>query len=294
MNSMVLCKNVTKSLGSFKLDNISFELPAGYILGVIGRNGCGKTTLLRCMMGAYRLLGKGIENGSGDVIIDNVSANLDVKKFKKQFGFIFNETPFFSGWKVKEVGQRLGRYYDDFSLTKYYENLKRFDIPDKTIDELSKGQKIKQQLAFALSYDAKVYFLDEPTGNLDVEFRDEFYSIVRGLVEDGTRSVVYASHLVEELEEFADYILWLEEENGTGSLKIYTTVDELKDMYRMIECPEEELAKVSRDMIVGGRKRESHTELLVKADMVDESLEKYVRYADLKEIMYYVEKGEVL
>ena len=98
---------------------------------------------------------------------------------------------------------------------------------EKRLEELSKGQQIKMQLAFAKARDAKVFVLDEPAGNLDVKFREEFYNQMRNLVQDGQRSIVYVTHLVEELEQIADYVLWLEE----GTQKAFCSMEELLDMY---------------------------------------------------------------
>ena len=166
----------------------------------------------------------------------------------------------------------------------------------QAMNRLSQGQQIRQQLAFALSYDAHVYFMDEPTGNLDVEFRDTFYEEIRKLVSDERKSVIYASHLIEEMEHFADYILWLREQNGISRIYFYGTVDELRDRYRIIEAEDEVLGDIPAERIVGGRKETNHNEWLIDVEQYElpASIRECVRYPELKEIMYYVEKGEVI
>lgn len=333
MEKQIICRSVTKRLDRFTLYPISFELEPGYILGVIGRNGSGKTTLLRTMMGSYQLeqpeqvrKKSGSKDGRmtdgsrsvSDVLMDGISLQNDCKRYKEQIAFVMNESPFYLGSSSIENGELYGRFYTSFDMEKYHRLLEEMKIPKRqAILKLSKGQQIRQQLAFALSYDAKVYFFDEPTGNLDVAFRDTFYQYIREIVADGTKSVIYASHLVEEMEEFADYILWLEcaeksTKAKTGSMRYFGTLDDLKNNYRMLEISEKWTEQIPEDWIVGGRRRENHEEILIclpqqkeirnaplKQGTMNEHqlLQKIItlgRYADLKEIMYYVEKGVVI
>ena len=99
--------------------------------------------------------------------------------------------------------------------------------------------------------------------------------------------------MMEELEEIADYILWIKKQDNVGTVKYFGTIDELKESYRMFEGGKEVLVNISRNVIVGGRKRESHEEWLVKNENLGDLNNKQLRYADLKEIMYYEEKGEI-
>lgn len=290
MNNFITVKKVTKSFRDYKLKDISFNVEQGCILGIIGRNGCGKTTLLRMMMGAYRF-GNGDE---GDIFVDHISIKDNPVEYKQNSAFVLNETPFELSRSSIENGLIYGKYFKTFDMKKYRKLLSEFNVPkSEPIRKISKGQQIKQQLAFALSYDAKVYFLDEPAGNLDVEFRETFYRYLRKLTEDGTKSVIYTSHLVEELEEFADFILWIQREDNIGKVRYFGSTDDLKDRYRMVECDEEIQKLIDEKYIVGSSKSEHHSEILIryKADKMSEEIKKYCRYAELKEIMYYIEKN---
>jgi ABC-2 type transport system ATP-binding protein len=288
MENIISCTGLGKCIGNFKLEDISFQLEPGYILGVIGRNGSGKTTLLRSLMGSYKL-------DKGDVVMAGRSISGDTKEYKEQMAYVLNESPFETTITAKEVGRLYGRYYKTFDIDRYIELLSEFDIPlNLAIGAISKGQQIKLQLAFALSYDAKVYFLDEPTGNLDVEFRDTFYKYIREMVSDGTRSVIYATHLVEEMEEFADYILWLEQEKQVGRVKYMGSMEDLRSGYRMVEADDSIINLIPEGLIVGARKRETHKEVLIRVDNGEcpKEIQPIWRYPDLKEIMYYVEKAK--
>ena len=156
-----------------------------------------------------------------------------------------------------------------------------------------------------------MYFFDEPTGNLDAQFREVFYKYIREIVASGDKSVIYASHLVEEMEEFADYILWLKNEEESGKVKFYGDIDTLRNSYLLVEATEAVLDKIPKEIIVGGRKRENHSEMLIRVSdennnrgkatkeqendkKISEEIKNNSRYASLKEIMYYEEKGEIL
>lgn len=303
MNPIFSCRHITQEFEHFKLADITFALEAGCILGVIGRNGSGKTTLLRTLMG--------MQSTQGDAKILGYSLQKDEKEYKKRIAYVLNESPFRMNVNALTNGRLFGRYYDSFDLERYKELLERYEIlehPEKlqsvrqgkkniqALNRLSQGQQIQQQLAFALSYDASVYFMDEPTGNLDVEFRDTFYEEIRKLVSDERKSLIYASHLIEEMEYFADYILWLREQNGISQIYFYGTVDELRDRYRIIEAEDEVLREIPSERILGGRKETNHNEWLIDVEQYElpASIRECVRYPELKEIMYYVEKGEVI
>ena len=303
MNPIFSCKQITQEWEHFQLKDITFALEEGCVLGVIGRNGSGKTTLLRTLMG--------MQSTQGDAKILGYSLQKDEKEYKKRIAYVLNESPFRMNVNALTNGRLFGRYYDRFDQERYEELLQQYGIiehPEKlrsvchgkkniqALNRLSQGQQIRQQLAFALSYDASVYFMDEPTGNLDVEFRDAFYEEIRKLVSDERKSVIYASHLVEEMENFADYILWLREQNGISQIYFYGTVDELRNRYRIIEAEDEVLRGIPSERILGGRKETNHNEWLIDVEQYElpASIRECVRYPELKEIMYYVEKGEVI
>ncbi|MBD8972812.1 MAG: ABC transporter ATP-binding protein, partial [Clostridiales bacterium] len=290
MNPIFSCRHITQEFEHFKLADITFALEAGCILGVIGRNGSGKTTLLRTLMG--------MQSTQGDAKILGYSLQKDEKEYKKRIAYVLNESPFRMNVNALTNGRLFGRYYDSFDLERYKELLERYEIlehPEKlqsvrqgkkniqALNRLSQGQQIQQQLAFALSYDASVYFMDEPTGNLDVEFRDTFYEETRKLVSDERKSVIYASHLIEEMEYFADYILWLREQNGISQIYFYGTVDELRDRYRIIEAEDEVLREIPSERILGGRKETNHNEWLIDVEQYElpASIRECVRYPEL-------------
>ena len=293
------CEHLTKYRGEFKLNDVSFSLEPGMVLGVIGTNGCGKTTLLRSILGSYRL-DQNPEEG-GKLMIDQHDSSENAKEYRQNMAYVLTECPFPSLMFAREAGERYGHYYPGFDFQKYTQLLKDYEIPEKTvIDSLSAGQKIRMQLAFALSHPAKLYVFDEPVGNLDVEFRDTFYETIRELVNSGECSVILSSHLVTELEHIADYLLWIEKKENVGSTKYFGTIDDLKNNYRILSTEENKAQAIPKEMIVGKRIRTSHSEFLIRVNSMDadndlsmnlpEELLSELRYPDLQEIMYFTEK----
>lgn len=282
--SLLECRDLTKKKGDFALKGIDFSVDAGYVVGVIGRNGAGKTTLARLLLGGY-------EPDKGDIFLRGIPASADRRGYKEHLAYVLNETPFPVSMTPRECEMLYSGYYCGFDRKKYRELLKSYEVPEKKVlRKLSKGQQIRHQLAFALSYDADVYIFDEPAANLDVKFRDEFYTIIRKITEDGLKTVIYVSHLVDELEQLADYILWMSE----GGQKYFGTLDGFKEGYQLVEVAEDELGTFPNLAVVGIKESPMHQEVLVKATRKDlpEELKRYSRYASLKEIMYYAEKGD--
>lgn len=310
MNNALIVRKVSKTFDKFKLDNISFEVPGGSIVGVIGKNGCGKSILLSVLMGM-----KESDSTDTGIVIGGACLQKDEKEYKKKIAYVFSELPFMEKISAVSIGKYYGRYYDGFNQKKYEALLKQYGLIDfpgvplriskskkdiMNASDFSQGQKILLQLAFAQSYDAQVYFFDEPTGNLDVEFRDKFYETIRELAADENKCIIYATHLVEELEHFADYILWLQKKDNSTSKFYYGSLDELRDSYRLVSGEKALLERIPKELVVGGRLSESSNELLIRYDeakitaKINHEIRQHMRYAELKEIMYYVQKKEII
>ncbi|MCR5835762.1 MAG: ABC transporter ATP-binding protein [Lachnospiraceae bacterium] len=304
---LISCKNLTKKHGDFKLNDINFNLEPGYILGVIGKNGAGKTTLLRSILGSYRIDTK--ESG-GQISISGKDSVKDLIEYRNQIGFILQDNPFAVGMVTAlEIAEVYGRYYEKFDMKLYKELLEEYKVPymkiktakngrtaktQKTLSDLSTGEQIRVQLAFARACHPKLYVFDEATGNLDVEFREKLYRDIRELTATGECSVIYATHLVEEMEEFADYVLWIRKKENEGYVHYYGTIDELKDEYRIVEADMNVINQIPKEFIVGVKSGENHHEVLIRAGFAElgEEVKATMRYPDIKEIMYYVEKGK--
>ena len=254
----VTVEQFTKKRNNFTLGEIDFELPEGYILGVVGRNGSGKSTLFQSMLfgdckdgGIIRINGK---NGGtdGEERID----------YRRQCAFVLEAFPFTDTVTAKDIGDIYGPFYKDFNKEKYRELLEKLEIPlKKRMRKLSTGMKLKVQMAFAFSYDSKVMFLDEPTASLDSFARKDLYQLIGEYMESGNRNIIWTTHLTEELDRMADYLLILEK----GKQVVFEEKETLMSQYRMIKGSKHQL-DCMKSRLIGRLDRETYSEGLVKTE----------------------------
>lgn len=198
MTNYLEVKNLSKSFDSFQLHNITFTLPKGYIMGLIGPNGSGKTTTIKLILNMLK------RNG-GEIKIMGLDNIADEQKAKAELGVVFDTNYFSDDWKVSEVEKSISVFYPNWNTERFSEMLRKFHIaPTKKVKELSKGMQMKLMLACAFSYDAKLLILDEPTSGLDPVSRDELLQILSEYIEDGEHSVLFSTHITGDLERAAD------------------------------------------------------------------------------------------
>lgn len=210
---------------SFTLSDFNFSIEPGYIMGLVGKNGAGKTTLIRTILGLYKPNEGTITVAGYDRVTEGINA-------KKNMAFITDECLFPLDLSPKAIGKTFGPLYDGFNYNKYEDYCKRFGLPmKKSIRHQSKGMRIKMQLAFCLSYTAKLYVFDEPSAGLDPIFRKELLDLFFEIVEDGTKSIILSTHLTEDLDRIADYILYVED----GKQNFFMEKEELISKFRLIK-----------------------------------------------------------
>ncbi|MBQ7862987.1 MAG: ABC transporter ATP-binding protein [Lachnospiraceae bacterium] len=222
MENILEVKGLTKKYFSFTLKEVSFSLEPGYILGLTGRNGAGKTTLIKQLIHPETA-------SSGSVIINGIDAKADPVAAKQEIGVLMEEQPFLTDVTLEMNGILLGAFYERFDMEKFHEYLKRFELSrDTTYRNLSRGMRMKFQLAFALAHSPKLLLMDEATGGLDVVFRREFYYLLQEAVEKEMVSVIISTHVTEDLDKVADYVAFIE----GGKMKFYESKEELCELYR--------------------------------------------------------------
>jgi len=221
-NVLLEVKGLSKKYFSFELKDVSFSLEAGYILGLTGRNGAGKTTLMKQLIHPE-------SSTAGSVMIGGIDAKKEPVRAKQEIGVLMEEQPFLWDMTLEMNGTLLGAFYERFDMEKFHTYLKRFELyPDRTYRNLSRGMRMKFQLAFALAHSPKLLLMDEATGGLDVVFRREFYYMLQEAVEQELVSVIISTHVTEDLDKIADYVAFIE----GGRMKFFESKEELNEMYR--------------------------------------------------------------
>ena len=247
-----------KKRGTFHLGEINFELPEGYILGVAGRNGSGKSTLFQSM-----LFGDCLKDGT--ITMNEKAAGTDGEErtdYRRQCAFVLEDFPFTDTLTAKDIGEIYGPLYKDFDYEKYEKLLGQLEIPPKKrIKKLSGGMKLKVQIAFAFSYNSKVLFLDEPTASLDSFARKDLYRLIGEYMESGKRNVIWTTHLTEELDRMADYLLILEK----GKQVLFGEKEALMAKYCIVKGSKHQL-DCMKSRLIGRLDRETYSEGLVKAE----------------------------
>lgn len=278
---MLKMDGVSKRLGSFSLKDISFEIPAGYICGLVGQNGAGKTTLLHLLLGLYQPDG-------GTVSIDGLTYAEQEKEIRNQTGTVLAEELFEPHFNLMDNADYYGAYFSGYSGEEMREYLSRFGLDGKRkFGKLSKGEKLKCQFAFALSCQPSLLILDEPVANFDPDFREQFFSMIRDFISDGKRSVVLATHLTEDLDRLADYLIYLEE----GRQLFAGDMETFRSKYRLVTGESYKIKLLPKDRIIAVEEKTYGARALVehsRLNQYDKSLT--VTYPRIEDVMYFLSK----
>ncbi len=255
MDNAITVKNLTKRYEGFTLDNLSFQIPTGSIVGFIGENGSGKSTTIFGVLGLISV------DGEVEVLGHKVSLGKRESAWREQIGVAFDECSFPQSLRVKYIQNIMRKIYRTWDDDKFSGYMERFEIsPDKKIKELSKGMKMKLSLAVALSHDSKVLILDEATNGLDPVIRNEILDIFREFIEDGQHTVFLSSHITSDIEKVADYIMLIHK----GRLLLMEGKDELLYNYGIVRCTREQAGLIPEEMIVGKEENSFETSVLIK------------------------------
>lgn len=274
-------KGVKRSFPGFKLDNISFSLPKGYIMGLVGPNGAGKTTTIQLILNM-------LERDAGEILVfgkDNIKSESIIKQ---DIGVVFDTTFYVDTWTVKDTENAVSVFYENWNHDLFNEMIKDFDLQtNKKVKELSRGMQMKLMLACAFSHDAKLLILDEPTSGLDPVIRGEFLETLQEYIKDGERSVLFSTHITTDLERVADYITLINQ----GKV-IYTgSMEGLMGSYRLIKGRARDLTAELEKTIVGLRKTDMGFEGLIDAKEAAQYKNCVLDAATIDDIVIRMSKG---
>ncbi len=274
-------RGLTKHYEGFTLDGLDLTLPAGCIMGLVGENGAGKSTTIRLLLGLTRPDG-------GTASLLGAPVGPDMRAVKQDIGVVLDDVGFPAGLKAGQIGKIMAAAYKNWDQGLFEKYLRDLNIPaDKKFSTLSRGNKMKLGIAAALSHDAKLLILDEPTGGLDPVVRDEVVDLFSEFTRDPSRSILISSHIVSDLEKLCDYIAFLHK----GKLLLCREKDQLLEQYGLIQCTREELGKLVPGAVLGKRETPYHIEALVVRDGVPAGME--IRPVTIEELFVLLVKGDM-
>lgn len=283
MNALEI-KNISKTYKNFKLDDISFVLPCGHIMGLIGENGAGKSTIINCILDI-------IEKDSGSISVLGQKNDKNNVSLKENIGVVLDASDVYDNYTVKQVENIMKDVYKQWNHEVYDYYIQKFALPlNKIIKDFSRGMKMKMAITIALSHQPKLLILDEATSGLDPIMRDEILDVFMEFVQDENHAILLSSHISSDLEKIADYITFIHE----GKLILSTSKDELIYEYGLMKCRNDEFDKIEKEDIIRYRIKTYEVEILVKDR--EKMAKKYpnciVDPTKLDDIMMLYVKGE--
>ena len=286
MENNIELKNVSKSYKGFTLKNISFNVPQGSIVGIIGENGAGKTTTIKSILN--------ITNAEGSVTIFGKDSKKAEKEIKNDIGVVLDDSFLSDYLTAKHVNSIMKDVYKTWNEGKYINLLKQFDLPkDKLIKDFSSGMKMKLKIATAIAHNPKLLILDEPTSGLDPVVRNEILDMLRKYIEeDETRSILLSTHITSDLEHISDYIVFIEK----GKMVFDLPTNELLENYGIIKCSKEDFSRLDEKDYIKYKKEKYQYEVLTSNK--DTIRRKYnittIDKPSIEDIMLFYIKGERL
>ena len=252
MDNILEVRNLTKQYADFTLDHVSFSIPKGTIMGLIGENGAGKSTTINAILDL-------IHKDDGTVTFWGQELS-SAKQLKEDIGVVFDGINFYETLTAAKVGKISQTAYKQWDDRLYREYLNRFQLPtDKEIKTFSKGMKMKLCIAVALSHRPKLLILDEATSGLDPVMRDDILDVFLEFVQDEEHSILISSHITTDLEKVADSITFIHQ----GKVLFCKAKDELLYQYGIIRCGAAIFDEIDKSEILAYRKEDYQWNVLV-------------------------------
>ncbi len=243
-----------KEFADFKLENVSFQVEKGMVMGLVGENGAGKTTIIRLILNA-------LEKTAGTIRVfgmDNVKQEVAAKM---RIGYVADDDYLLINSNIKKYAKAFATMYENWDQALFEKYARMWNLPaKKKFSEYSKGMKTKAMLALTLGHHPDLLILDEPTAGLDPVARIEVLDILREIVADGEHSVLFSTHITGDLDKIADSVTVLIDGKVTESMPI----DQVEEKYAVISGGLKALNAKREDLCIGIRRGTSGFEALVK------------------------------
>lgn len=286
MDQALIINGLNKSYDGFSLRNVSFQVPCGAVVGLVGENGAGKSTTIHALLGL-------IKKDSGNITVLGKKETEAAPADRERIGVVFDGSNFSGELSPKKLHKVLKDVYRSWDAKLYFSLLEKLNIPrDKKIKAFSKGMKMKLSITAALSHHPQLLVLDEATSGLDPVMRDDILDMFLDFMQEEKNSILLSSHITSDLEKIADYIVFLH----NGEIVFCKAKDELLDSYGIIKCGAKQFDEIDKQDILAYRKLDYEWQALIPNR--NAAQKKYpktiIQPASIDEIMLLYVKGAVL
>ena len=280
MNNLEV-KNLNKSFKEFSLKNVNIKVPAGKIVGLIGENGAGKTTIIKCVLDA-------MAKDSGEVKLFGKDYNY---KLKDDVGIVYDDSFINESFTIKDLNLIMKNTYSKWDQRLFYKYIKEFNIPyKKEIKKLSTGMRKKVEIAACISHHPRLLILDEPTSGLDPVIRSEILDMFQEFVEDKNNAILLSTHITSDLEHIADDVIFI----SKGAIVFDEPLKNVKEDYIVIELTKDEFKKFNKKDITRYKENRNDYQVLIEKKNMKKEYNKYIKnITTLDDIMLLYIRGAI-
>ena len=274
MTDKIRARGLTKTFDKFILGPNDFAIKKGFVTGFIGKNGMGKTTTIKALLSLI--------NYDGEIFLDG--KKIEDLSYLQDVGLVMDDSFLGKDWTLDLVNKAMNVGYENWDSKSFYAYLDKFALDRrKKVEELSRGMKIKLMLAVALSHKAKILILDEPTSGLDPAMRDELVDMILDFMENEDNTVLFSTHITQDLDRIADYIVFIDE----GKIVFEGTKDEFYDKFLLIRGGLDDYERIKNFKILGQKMTKVNFEALILREDYKEDENLLAEAPSIDEIMIY-------
>lgn len=275
-------KNLSKRYANFAVENVSFDIPSGSVVGLIGENGAGKSTIIKSILGVVR-------PDNGEIMFNGKNIYELIHDEKQMISFVYDDVALPLDLNMATLNKVLSKVYKKWDSEKFNLYLAKFNLPiDNPLNAFSKGMKMKAAMAVAFSHESELLVLDEPTSGLDPVVRDEILELLYDYNQQDDHAILLSSHITTDLEKICDYIVYIH----NGKIVLNEEKDTLLNRYAVYPVNYMQLKEISQSAIVRVIKRDYGIDVLAIKERMPETF--VGKQISLDDIMLFYSKGEIL
>lgn len=277
---MLSIRGLSKRYMNFSVEDVTFNVPDGTVVGLIGENGAGKSTIIKSVLGT-------VHPDGGEILVDGMPLDKLDRSGRQKISFVLDDMGLPMELTLSMLDKVLSNIFEKWDSAKFKSLVQKFGLPEKKmLREFSKGMKMKATIAVALSYESNLLILDEPTSGLDPVVRDDILEMIYDYNRQNGRAALISSHITTDLEKICDYIVYI---HG-GKVIFNEEKDELLSRYAIYSTDEKQLAELDKTAVVKVLRRDYGVDILASKEKMPRDFE--YRPVSLDDIMLFYSKGE--